>query len=124
MDAGRAPVGEPARGRQGRRAGESERLRVPPRTVDQILAEEDGDVVEHERGNDLARPEPGPQRPRDQPPKTAAEQTGGDHGRHHDPAGGTGDHEEGQPGGEDGSPVDLPFSADIPELHAKRDGDT
>src|SRR5215212_9558722 len=40
VDAGRSPVGEPARRRQRGRTGESERLRVSPGTVDEIFAVE------------------------------------------------------------------------------------
>src|SRR5215203_3251503 len=42
----------------------------------------------------------------------------------HNPAGGPGDYEEGQPGGEDCPPVELPLGTDVPELHTKRDRDT
>ena len=37
--------------------------------------------------------------------------------------GAPGKHEEGHAGRADRAPIDLPLGADVPELHAERDGD-
>ncbi len=48
MDPRRAPVSEPGRIRERRRTRKSERLGIMPGTVDEVVTEQDGDIVEHQ----------------------------------------------------------------------------
>ena len=122
MDAGVSEGRQARRFRKGGRQGEVEAGRVFPGAVDEVLGPEDGDVVEHERRENLVYAEPRPRDGRNQRP----EGPGRHPGRHHrgkEREGRGVRKREGNTRGRHRARIELPFGADIPEGHAESHSD-
>ena len=105
-------------GREDRRV---EALRLAPVRLaleDQIGQQEPGDVVEQQRGEDLAGLEEGAQDAGDERPGGAAQAAHHDHRRDHEDRGAAAPAEvEARGGAGDRADVQLPFGTDVEELH-------
>ena len=113
-------IGQRLRGREDRRV---EPLRLPPVGLgveDEVRHQIRGDVIQHQRGDDLVRLEERAQDSRDQRPRRSARAAGDHHPCDHErrrPAVAT-EKEPGSSGG-DGTDVELTLAADVEQTHPK-----
>ena len=121
-DAG--PVGvraESLAGREHRGAGRGEVPPVRAAVVDQVVHDKAGDVVEHERGEDLVGAQVRPQQRRDLGPEHAGQGTAADHGDDDQRRRPVAEHEPGGRG-PDCSHVQLALPTYVPGPHPKGEG--
>ena len=100
------------------------RRRVPPVRVaveDQVVEDERGDVVEHQRGDDLVGAQERPQQARDRAPGGAEHGAAGDH-RHDQDRRRLAREQQRHAGGADRAEVELTLGADVEQVHPERDG--
>ena len=102
------------------RAGRRGVAPVREAVEDQVVEDERGDVVEHQRRDDLVGVRERPQEPRDRAPRRAARRADDDHRRDDDERGLPVEVER-DPGGADRAEVELALGADVEEAHPEGD---
>ena len=110
-------------GREHRRSGRRQVAPVRIAVVDQVVHEEPGDVIEHERGEDLVRAQVGAQQSRNRRPEHPGESAADDHGDYEQRPWPVAEHEPGRRS-PDRPHVQLALTTDVVRPHPEGEGGT